>query len=85
MAWSLHHIFSNHLLSLSLADRGTLRSTNPYGETAFKYLRDPFQRNQRTRMVYAEPYVRVKGSSYTPHIIDNPALLSAVREAARRR
>ena len=36
-------------------------------------------------MVYAEAYVRVKRSSYTPHIIHNPALLSAVRETARRR
>ena len=29
--------------------------------------------------------MRVKRSSYTPHIIDNPALLSAVRDTARRR
>ena len=85
MAWSLQHIVSKHLLSLSLAGPGTLRSNNRYGETVFKYLRDLFQRNQHTRMVYAEAYVRVKRSSYTPHIIDNPDLLSAVRETARRR
>jgi hypothetical protein len=36
-------------------------------------------------MVYAEAYVRVKRPSYTPHSIDNPDLLSAVRETARRR
>ena len=69
MAWSLQHIVSKHLLSLSLAGPGTLRSNNRYGETVFKYLRDLFQRNQHTRMVYAEAYMRVKRSSYTPHII----------------
>ena len=36
-------------------------------------------------MVYAGAYVRVKRSSYTPHIIDEPALISAVRDTARRR
>ena len=77
MAWSLHHIVSKHLLFLSLAGPSTLRSTKRYGETVFKYLRDLFQRNQHTRMVYAEAYMRVKRSSYTPHIINNPALCSA--------
>ena len=36
-------------------------------------------------MVHAQAYVRVKRSSYTPHIIENPALLSDMRETARRR
>ena len=81
---SIKDVWDKHVLSKEYdSTTTTIRTTNRWGETVFRYMREYLVRQQHTRMVVVEAYVRSKLSAFRPLVDQDPTLLSQVRARAR--
>jgi hypothetical protein len=61
----------------------TIRGTNRWGETVFRYMRELLDRNPHYRMFLIGAYVRGKRSAYRPIVDADPKRLCVMRKRAR--
>lgn len=83
LAESISSVWDKHVLVRDINVPTTIRTTNRWGETVFRYMRQYLDRSQRTRMLMVEALVRAKRSAYRAEVATNPQMLLAVRKRAR--
>ena len=61
----------------------TVRATNRWGETVFRYIHQVLDRSQHMRMLYVDVFVRAKLFAYRVRAHSDPARSQAVQAIAR--